>query len=116
MTATQQILATKFYLPPPTTTLEARPRLFDRLNAALRRPLTTVIAPAGFGKTTLVSTWLTDIAARKVASVAWLTLDESDDEPARFWTAVVAALQTIDPALGSAVLPLINTLTQASPE
>lgn len=112
----RQILATKLYLPPPTTTLVARPRLFERLQTALHRRLTSVIAPSGFGKTTLVSTWLADIAAHKLAAVAWLTLDSHDDEPSRFWFAVVAALQTIDPALGRDLLPLLGTLTHASDE
>ena len=116
MNTTRQILATKLYLPSPTTTLVARPRLLDRLHAVLRRPLTTVIAPAGFGKTTLVSTWAAGVAADGVAAVAWLTLDAYDDDPSYFWTAVIAALQTIDPALGREVLPFLNTMTPSSPQ
>jgi LuxR family maltose regulon positive regulatory protein len=115
MNATWQILATQLYLPPPATTLVARPRLLDRLHAVLLRPLTTVIAPAGFGKTTLVSTWAAGIAADKAASVAWLTLDPYDDDPARFWTSVVAALQTIDPTLGREVLPALSKITSPPP-
>jgi LuxR family maltose regulon positive regulatory protein len=58
-----------------------------------------------------VSTWAAGIAAGKAASVAWLTLDPYDDDPARFWTSVVAALQTIDPMLGREVLPVLSKLT-----
>ena len=116
MNVNRQILATKLYLPPPTITLVARPRLFDRLAMTLRRPVTTVIAPAGFGKTMLVSTWAAGVAAEGVAAVAWLTLDPSDNEPSSFWSAVIAALQRIDPVLGAEVLPLLRTLTTSPPE
>ena len=111
MTATRQILATKLHAPLLTGPLVARPRLFDRLHDALRRPLTAVIAPPGFGKTTLVSSWAASVHTRGLASVAWLTLDPYDDDPAGFWTAVIAALQTIDPALGLEVLPFLSTIT-----
>src|SRR6059058_1512768 len=110
MTAMRQILATKLFLPSPSTTLVA----LDQLHIALHRPLTTVIAPPGFGKTTLVSTWAARVAADRAAAVAWLTLDPFDDEQAHFWTAVIAALQTIDPVLGGEVRPLLSTLTPAS--
>lgn len=116
MDATRQILATKLYMPPPTATFVPRPRLFDRLQAGLRHPLTTVIAPAGFGKTTLVSTWAAQIMAAKTASVAWLTLDTYDDTPPDFWAAVVAALQTIYPALEQEILPLLSSMPPSSPE
>ena len=71
------ILATKLYLPPPRPAVVRRPRLIERLNAGLHRKLTLVAAPAGFGKTTLLSEWL----ARCGRAVAWLALDEGDNDP-----------------------------------
>lgn len=77
-----------------------RPHLIERLNAGLHRNLTLLAAPAGFGKTTLLSQWL-DGCARPVA---WLTLDASDHEPARFLAYLVAALQTVVPEFGAGLL------------
>ena len=116
MNTTRQILATKIHMPSLTTRLVARPRLIDRLNAVLHCPLTTVIAPTGFGKTTMVWTWVASVAAEGAALVAWLTLEPNDDDLPRFWTAVVTALQIIDPDLGSEVLALLSTTTPSSPD
>jgi hypothetical protein len=80
MSAPWHMPATKLYLPLPTTTLVKRSCLLDRLDATQCRSLASVIAPAGFGKTTLVSNWVAYVQAQKVASVAWLTLDAYDDE------------------------------------
>jgi LuxR family maltose regulon positive regulatory protein len=88
-----QILATKLYIPPPRPKVVLRPRLIERLNEGLRsgRKLTLISAPAGFGKTTLVSEWV----AGCERPVAWLSLDEGDNDPARFLAYLVAALQTL---------------------
>ena len=82
--------------------LVLRPRLVERLNEGLSsgRKLTLISAPAGFGKTTLVSEWVAgprDCPPKLVCgnSVAWLSLDEADNDPARFISYLVAALQTI---------------------
>ena len=87
------ILATKLYIPPPRPNLVLRSRLVERLNEGLSagRKLTLISAPAGFGKTTLVSEWV----AHSESPVAWLSLDEGDNDPTRFLTYLVAALQTI---------------------
>jgi len=85
------ILATKLYIPPPRPKVVLRPRLIARLNAGLHRKLTLISAPAGFGKTTLISEWL----AGCERPAAWLSLDEGDSEPTRFLTYLVAALQTL---------------------
>ena len=87
------ILQTKLYIPPIRPELVSRPRLIERLNAGLPagRKLTLVSAPAGFGKTTLVSEWV----ARCERPAAWLSLDEGDNDPTRFLTYLVAALQTL---------------------
>ena len=87
------ILATKLYLPPPRPGIVPRPRLVERLNEGLSasRKLTLISAPAGFGKTTLVSEWIAGCGL----PVAWLSLDEGDNDPTRFLTYLVAALQTL---------------------
>ena len=91
------LLATKLYLPPPRPDAVPRPRLIARLDEGLRRPLTLVAAPAGFGKTTLVAAW----AAGCGRPAAWLSLDAGDSDPARFLAYLVAALRTIAPAIGA---------------
>ncbi len=87
------ILATKLYIPPPRPKIVLRPRLIERLNQGLAPgcKLTLISASAGFGKTTLVSEWV----AGCDRPVAWLSLDEGDNDPTRFLTYLVAALQTL---------------------
>ena len=99
------ILATKLYVPPPSPTVVPRPRLLERLNAGLHRKLTLIAAPAGFGKTTLVSAW----AAACHQPVAWLSLDAGDNDPTRFLTYLVAALRTIAPQIGTGVLDSLQS-------
>ena len=114
------ILATKLYMPPPRPHLIQRPRLLARLNAGLHHKLTLIAAPAGFGKTTLVSAWLKqqdeggrmkDEAGKPLppVPVAWLSVDEGDREANRFLTYLVAALQTVLPTLGEGVLQLLQS-------
>ncbi|MEJ2738138.1 MAG: hypothetical protein P8189_32040 [Anaerolineae bacterium] len=88
------LLKTKLYIPPIRPELVSRPHLIERLNAGLHRKLTLVSAPAGFGKTTLLSEWLTgrERLEPKVRA-AWLSLDEGDNDPTRFLTYLVAALR-----------------------
>ncbi len=78
--------------------LVPRPRLLARLNEALKRPLTIVVAPPGFGKTTLLSEWIA--SARSALPVAWISLDEHDNDPLRFGTYLVAALATLEIGIG----------------
>lgn len=94
------VLTTKLYLPPLRPNLVPRPRLVRRLEEGLQRPLTLISAPAGFGKTTLLSEWW---AAQGAAAplVAWLSLDASDNDPTRFWTYVLAALSRLPGMAGS---------------
>ena len=108
------LLMTKLYVPPPWPNLVERPRLIKRLDEGLRlgHRLTLICAPAGFGKTTLVSNWLQQIKSR--TPVAWLSLDESDNEVTRFLTYAIAALQQIDDGLGQIVLSLLQS-PQPSP-
>ncbi|UCH60362.1 MAG: hypothetical protein JSV61_02505, partial [Anaerolineales bacterium] len=96
------ILATKLYIPPPRPKTVLRPRLVEKLNAGLHHKLSLVCAPAGFGKTTLLSEWVAGCGR----PVAWLLLDEGDNDPARFLTYLIAALQTLalsDPEYHSGV-------------
>lgn len=79
-----------------------RNRLLERLDEDGARRLSVVVAPAGWGKTTLLAAWAE--RAAESASVAWLTLDETDDEPNRFWTHVITALQTVAPEIGTSAL------------
>ncbi|QIN82829.1 tetratricopeptide repeat protein [Rubrobacter tropicus] len=100
-----QILATKLYIPPPQPRAVLRPRLIERLNEGLDRKLILVCAPAGFGKTTLISEWLA--ACERPA--AWLSLDEGDSDPTRFLSYLVAALQTIAADIGEGVLGALRS-------
>src|SRR5437870_6497399 len=99
------ILATKLYMPPLRPEVVSRPRLLERLNEGLRRHLVLISAPAGFGKTTLVSQWLALIER----PAAWLSLDEGDNDPAHFLTYLVAALQTIAAHVGEGVLGVLQS-------
>ena len=100
------ILATKLYIPPPRPKVVLRPRLSERLNEALHRTpgVTLISAPAGFGKTTLVSEWV--VGGKRPA--AWLSLDEGDNDPTRFLAYLVAALQTIAANIGAGVLGVLQ--------
>ena len=99
------ILATKLYIPAPRPKVVLRPRLIERLNEGLQRKLTLISAPAGFGKTTLVSEWV----AGCHRPVAWLSLDEGDNDPTRFLVYLVAALQTIAANVGKGVLGVLQS-------
>lgn len=99
------VLATKLYVPPPRPDAVVRPRLLARLDEGRRRKLTLVSAPAGFGKTTLVSGWV----AGRASPVAWLSLDEEHNDLARFLIYLVAALRDAEPGVGDTALPLLST-------
>src|SRR5215217_4797949 len=99
------ILATKLYVPPPRPEAVPPPPLIQRLHQGLRRKLTLLSAPAGFGKTTLISEWV----AGRQRPAAWLSLDERDNDPTRFLTYVVAALRTITPNMGEGVLGALQS-------
>ena len=99
------ILTTKLYIPRPRLKAVSRPHLLTRLNEGLQGKLTLISAPAGFGKTTLVSAWV----ALMGRPVAWLSLDEGENDPARFLAYFVAALQTIAAAIGEGGLSALQS-------
>jgi LuxR family maltose regulon positive regulatory protein len=108
------LLLTKLYVPPPNPRVVERPRLLEGLNEGLTRgsKLTLLSAPVGYGKSTLVSSWLagTDCLA------AWLSLDSEDNDPRQFWIYVIAALQTVHPDLGQTSLAMLQTAQMPSIE
>src|SRR4051794_32221438 len=96
-------LQTKLYPPPQRPRLVQRADLLGWLREHAQHPLTLVSAPAGFGKTTLISAW----AAQRERRVAWLSLDADDNDLPRFLTYLVAALQSCQPDLGTTALTLL---------
>jgi ATP/maltotriose-dependent transcriptional regulator MalT len=107
------ILATKLFIPPPQKNLVKRPRLVEKLDECLQPGcrLTLISAPAGFGKTTLVSTWADGLKSSDNCpspSVVWLSLYDGDNDPVIFWSYVVAALQAQKKGLGKRALTLLQ--------
>ena len=95
--AWQGLLHTKFFIPPLPSEAIPRLRLVERLNLGMTGKLSLVTAPAGYGKTTLVTTWLHQLAEQDPApQVIWLSLDETDNDIRRFFTYFVAALSQLD--------------------
>ena len=99
-TSEQLLLVTKLALPPVRADLVPRPRLTNQLQLGIQRPLTLIAAPAGFGKTTLLSTWL-EHASRQAA---WISLEHDDDDLTRFWSYVFTALSRVHPDSGTSAL------------
>ena len=108
------ILATKLYIPTSRRRIVVRPRLVEWLNEGLAagHRLTLVSAPAGFGKTTLVSEW----SAGCGRPVAWLSLDDGDSDLGRFLAYLIAALQTVAPGIGEEVLAALQSPQPPPPE
>ena len=109
------LLETKLHVPRRRRSLVVRPRLTGRLSHVWESALTLVSAPAGFGKTTLLAEWLAD-AVTVDRSVAWLSLDPRDNDPARFWAYLLAALDRAVPGIGAdarAVLESPQPATEA---
>jgi LuxR family maltose regulon positive regulatory protein len=99
------LLATKLYTPPQRPNLVLRPRLVERLNDGLSRKLTLISAPAGFGKTTLICEGIGELGVgSRDPQFAWLSLDEGDNDLARFLTYCIVALQTVEGSVGQGAL------------
>jgi LuxR family transcriptional regulator, maltose regulon positive regulatory protein len=96
------LISTKLRVPQARPKLVARPRLTERLNPESGRKLTLITAPAGFGKTTLLGEWVAGRSDER--SIAWASLDEGDNDPARFLSYLVAALRTIEDGFGEGIL------------
>ena len=110
------LLETKLYVPRSRPALVPRPRLSERLDRGTASKLTIVSAPAGFGKTTLLTEWLAAGPAGPADErlAAWLSLDRADNDPASFWTYVIAALRTVASGVGESALALLQA-PQPSP-
>ena len=105
----KHLLRTKFYAPPIRSKQIARPRLSDLINVGLDRAVILVSAPAGYGKTTLVSSWLKE---KKVAST-WLSLDGGDNDPIRFLQYLIAALVRIAPSIEDVAVGMLQGIQPA---
>jgi LuxR family maltose regulon positive regulatory protein len=103
----EALLRTKLYVPPLRPNLVPRSYLIKRLNQGLQQgcKLTLVSAPAGFGKTTLLSEWV----SQGETVVAWVSLDEGDNDPIRFLAYLVAAIQTVEQSIGKGVLGALQS-------
>ena len=110
MEKTDSLLRTKLHKPVPTQKLVPRARLQTQISASLcKNPLTLVVAPAGFGKTTLIATSLADSQGR----VGWLSIDRDDNQIGRFLAYLIAALQRADERVGGEAAQLISGMHQA---
>ncbi len=110
LTSEQFLLVTKLAIPPVRSDVVPRPRLVNQLQLGIQRSLTLIAAPAGFGKTTLLSTWL------ELASLpaAWISLESDDDDLTRFWSYVFTALARVHPGSGTSALALLQASTLSS--
>jgi LuxR family maltose regulon positive regulatory protein len=112
------LLATKLYLPTPRATAVSRPRLVARLLRGLGSRLTLIAAPAGFGKSTLLAQALSEARSKEhgkeqTLQVAWVALDEGDNDSSRFWSYVCTALERASPGVGAASLALLSAAPAA---
>src|SRR3990172_6684098 len=102
----EEIIRTKLYIPNARENWVARPRLLEQLDESFSHVLTLLVAPAGYGKTTLLSDWIhsrqdsgrreEEISPGMPLNTAWVTLDERDNDPERFITYLAAALETLE--------------------
>jgi len=106
----ESLLRTKLFIPPNRSSQVSRPRLLEQLNSGLDKALILVSAPAGYGKSSLVSGWLRGISTAS----AWLSLDEGDNDPARFLQYFVTAIQQIVPTPGLDLLHMLQAVGPAS--
>jgi LuxR family maltose regulon positive regulatory protein len=113
---TESLLRTKLHIPSMRSSFVPRPRLIDRLNAGLDGRLSLISAPAGYGKTTLVTEWLSSLISdpsppgrAEELRAAWLSLDEADNDPTRFLAYLIAAVQQVHSDFGISVQALLRS-------
>ena len=106
------MLLTKLHIPPACQNIVHRQELYEKLNAGLTRKLILISAPAGFGKTTIVSDWID----RNKIPTAWFSLDNGDNDPADFLSYIISGIQSIHPLFGNGVLKLLNSPNRPSAE
>src|SRR5512139_3827683 len=107
-----QLLRTKLSIPPARTNRVERLRLTERVKAGMKRTLTLIVAPAGFGKTTLISEW----ARTASMPVAWLSLERADRAPDRFLSYLIHAIQQVSPQVGQTTLAMLHSGQATSSE
>lgn len=110
-TSEQVLLVTKLAIPLVRSDVVARVRLTNQLQLGIQRPLTLIAAPAGFGKTTLLSTWL----EHAPLLAAWVSLEPDDDDLPRFWSYVFTALERVHPGRGASALNLLQVSDSLPP-
>jgi LuxR family maltose regulon positive regulatory protein len=113
------VLTTKLFMPPPQPRAVLRPRLIERLSEpqGRGRALTLISAPAGFGKSTLLSAWIDQRTQQDPKfRVAWLSLDEADNDPARFLLYLAAALHGVEPSCGADAMAALHSPQPPSAE
>jgi len=98
------LLMTKLHIPPARLNMVSRSRLTERLNVGMKSRLTLIVAPAGWGKTTLLSAW-----HAQAGRIAWVSLDVGDNDPVRFWTYVITALNRLHPGVGDVALTVLRS-------
>ena len=103
------LLATKLFIPRRRPNGVERTSLIEQLNIGMDRKLTLITAPAGFGKTTLITQWI----PQSERCVTWLSLDKGDNDPARFWAYVISALQLLRADIGQKALSIAPIPTPA---
>lgn len=104
------MLLTKLHIPPASQNIVHRQELYEKLNIGLTRKLILISAPAGFGKTTIVSDW---IEQNKIPS-AWYSIDKADNDPVEFLNYVIAGIQSIHSTFGQSIITLLNSPSKPS--
>ena len=106
------LIATKFYIPPLPPRFVVRPRLLQQLNSREQEKLTFICAPAGFGKSSLLSEWRAGQmhhTVKQTPTIAWVSLDSSDNDPVRFWSYILTALARVQPGIAEDAFVLLQS-------
>jgi LuxR family transcriptional regulator, maltose regulon positive regulatory protein len=106
------MLLTKLHIPPVNQNIVFRPKLYDKLNTGLTRKLILISAPAGFGKTTLLSEWINQLNI----PTAWFSIDKADNDPSEFLNYIISGIQNIHKEFGLSALMLLNSPNKPSVE